>query len=89
MHIIIQDSGFQLAGIAVSIVPERRFPYAGLAGNPGPEYSSCKEYVKENNLESAVIFTGYRSDVNKLMMAFDSLAMPSHFEGLPITLIEA
>ncbi len=39
MHIIIQDSGFQLAGIAVSIAPERRFPYAGLAENPGPEYS--------------------------------------------------
>jgi hypothetical protein len=52
MHIIIQDSGFQLAGIAVSIAPERRFPYAGLVGNPGPEYSMIQTNVLCGVLES-------------------------------------
>lgn len=68
----------------------RRSPgYKLVLVGDGADLDSCREYVKENNLESAVIFTGYRTDVNRLMMAFDSLAMPSHFEGLPITLIEA
>lgn len=57
MHIIIQDSGFQLAGIAVSIAPERRFPYAGLAGNPDPEYSALAKKAAADDTD--VTFTMY------------------------------
>ncbi|SFB13947.1 glycosyltransferase [Selenomonas ruminantium] len=68
----------------------RRSPgYKLVLVGDGADLDLCREYVKENNLESAVIFTGYRTDVNRLMMAFDSLAMPSHFEELGIALIEA
>lgn len=55
----------------------------------GEDLDSCKSFVKENALDDVVLFTGYRNDVNRLMMAFDVLAMPSRFEGLAITLIEA
>lgn len=55
----------------------------------GEDLENCKSFVKENALEDIVLFTGYRNDVSRLMMAFDVLAMPSRFEGLAITLIEA
>lgn len=48
-----------------------------------------KEKVKELGLEDNVLFLGNRSDVNELMQAMDIFVFPSHYEGLPVTLIEA
>ncbi|MGV3004499.1 glycosyltransferase family 1 protein [Aerococcus urinaeequi] len=45
--------------------------------------------VKEKKLEEQILFLGNRSDVHKILSAFDLLIMPSIFEGLPLTLIEA
>ncbi len=45
--------------------------------------------VEELSLQDKVIFLGVRNDVNKLMSAFDTLLMPSLFEGLGVVLIEA
>ena len=36
-----------------------------------------------------VVFTGIRSDVNRLMQAMDVFVFPSLYEGLPVTMIEA
>lgn len=38
---------------------------------------------------SNVIFTGFHRDVKKYMCMFDALMLPSLFEGLPVTLLEA
>lgn len=48
-----------------------------------------KEKVKDLNLENAVIFLGVRKDVKKLLQALDIFILPSIFEGLPVTLVEA
>ena len=48
-----------------------------------------EKYAKEQKLFDKVIFTGVRSDVNDLMQAMDIFAMPSWFEGLPVSLVEA
>lgn len=45
--------------------------------------------VKTLALENQVIFTGIRSDVDALLSAFDVMLMPSLFEGLPVSVIEA
>lgn len=37
----------------------------------------------------AVIFMGARTDIPQLLQAADVFAFPSHFEGLPVTMIEA
>ncbi|MCZ7584033.1 MAG: glycosyltransferase family 4 protein [Deltaproteobacteria bacterium] len=37
----------------------------------------------------AVVFTGFRADVQELLPAVDVLAVPSHYEGLSLTLCEA
>ncbi|MCM1115054.1 MAG: glycosyltransferase family 1 protein [Clostridium sp.] len=55
----------------------------------GVNTSVLKEYTKNNKLSDKVIFTGLRSDVDKLLNAMDIFVFPSIYEGLPVTLIEA
>ena len=55
----------------------------------GKLIDQIKEKVKELHLEDSVMFLGVRSDVNRLMQAFDAFLFPSLFEGLPVTLVEA
>lgn len=50
---------------------------------------SIKEQIHERSLESKVIFAGLRSDVDKVLQAIDVIIMPSLFEGLPVSLVEA
>lgn len=45
--------------------------------------------IAEYNLQDSVILTGVRPDVDALLSASDVFAMPSAFEGLPVSLIEA
>lgn len=49
----------------------------------------CVEFVKENNLTEKVFFLGQRNDVYQLMKVFDVFLLPSLFEGLPVSGIEA
>lgn len=55
----------------------------------GETLEEVKNKVKLKGLDHAVIFTGIRADVSKLMQAMDVFVMPSWFEGLPVTLVEA
>lgn len=45
--------------------------------------------IKEYNIENKVILLGKRSNVNEILSAFDVYVMPSLYEGLSISLIEA
>lgn len=47
------------------------------------------DQVKRLELSEKVLFLNTRDDVPELMQAMDVLFMPSLFEGLPVTLIEA
>ncbi len=48
-----------------------------------------KKKANDYNLNEAIIFTGNRADVPQLMSVMDLFVLPSHFEGLPLSLIEA
>lgn len=48
-----------------------------------------KERIKEMRLENAVVFTGVRDDIYRILQALDVLVMPSVSEGFPVTLVEA
>jgi glycosyltransferase involved in cell wall biosynthesis len=50
---------------------------------------SVKEYVKEKRMEESVIFYGRTLEIEKVLSAIDIFAMPSRFEGLPVSAIEA
>ena len=60
-----------------------------LVGGNGELLEQTKEYVNQLGLENKVLFLGNRSDVPKLLSAFDVLVFPSLFEGMPNVVIEA
>lgn len=55
----------------------------------GDTMEEVKLKVESKGLMNLVIFTGVRSDVARLMQAMDIFVMPSWFEGLPVSLVEA
>ncbi|EPL6455568.1 glycosyltransferase family 4 protein [Providencia rettgeri] len=55
----------------------------------GPLESHIKSLANELNLNDKVNFLGERHDVNKLLSLSDIFILPSNWEGLPISIIEA
>lgn len=58
-------------------------------GSDGGMRREAELRIQELGLENNVIFTGARSDVNRLMQSMDVFLLPSISEGLPVTIIEA
>ena len=48
-----------------------------------------KEKVSHMNLTDSVLFLGVREDVNEILQSFDLFLLPSLYEGLPVTMVEA
>lgn len=59
-----------------------------LAGS-GPLEDEIKKQVRGYGISSKVMFLGQRSDIDELYQAFDAFVLPSIFEGLAISGIEA
>lgn len=55
----------------------------------GELLDDIKNKVSRLDLADKVIFTGVRTDVHELLQAMDVFVLPSIYEGLPLTLIEA
>lgn len=55
----------------------------------GPLETLLKERSKILNLDDYVVFTGRRTDANRLYQAFDVFLLPSVYEGLPVVGVEA
>ena len=51
--------------------------------------SFLENLAKEYGIADKVIFTGLTTNVGKMLNLLDVFFFPSHFEGLPIVLIEA
>lgn len=58
-----------------------------LVGNKVKE--NLMNIVNNYHLESKVIFLGTRSDIDRLLQGFDVFVLPSIYEGLPVSLVEA
>lgn len=59
-----------------------------LAGD-GPLRGRLEELVERLHLSSCIYFLGWRSDVSRLLNEFDLFVLPSLFEGLSLSLLEA
>jgi len=59
-----------------------------LAGH-GPEEDMLKSLAGELGIADRVVFAGYVADTRQVYLSADILLMPSLFEGLPMTLLEA
>ena len=55
----------------------------------GEGEEAIRQKVADLGMTENVMFMGVRSDVNKLLQAMDIFVLPSHFEGLPLVLVEA
>lgn len=60
-----------------------------LVGGNGDLESQVRQKVVDLGLEDSVVFVGIRSDIPQLLSAMDVFVMPSFFEGMPNTVIEA
>lgn len=79
----------QNAIIALSLIYEN---YPGLKlvlagdGSCRPE---LERLVRDNSLEGRVHFLGHRPDAEELMEVFDVYCLPSLYEGMPLSIMEA
>jgi sugar transferase (PEP-CTERM/EpsH1 system associated) len=55
----------------------------------GPLKDQLSEQIRSLNLEKSVWLPGPRSDIKKLLSAFDMFILPSIAEGIPMTILEA
>lgn len=56
----------------------------------GPLRPEIEQQARQRGLSDVVIFAGLRADVPRLLLgAMDVFVMPSFYEGLPVTVIEA
>lgn len=69
----------------LKLIPSARLMLVGT----GVLMEDVKELTKRLEVFDKVIFTGLRADVPDLLQAFDVFLMPSVFEGLPVSVIEA
>lgn len=62
-------------------------------GGAGIASGSTREQVKEKTshlgLKDDVLFLGVRNDIGDLLSVMDAYVLPSQFEGLPLSLVEA
>jgi glycosyltransferase involved in cell wall biosynthesis len=70
---------------AAAQVPDATFVLAG----DGPLRQQLEAQARELGVAERCLFLGQRSDVPELLAAADLLVLPSLYEGLPISLLEA
>ncbi len=70
---------------AAALVPGSIFLLAG----EGRERAALEEQARTLGVADRVLFLGHRDDVPDLLAACDVFVLPSHYEGLPISVLEA
>jgi len=73
------------AAVVLERFPRTRFAFVG----DGPARTECEETARRMGIAQQVTFLGHRSDVAACYAAFDFLVLPSHNEGLPMSILEA
>jgi glycosyltransferase involved in cell wall biosynthesis len=76
-----------LLGALAQLPPPAR-PWLAIAGD-GPERAALERLASELGLDADVRLLGERGDAKRLMQAADLLVLPSFFEGLSNSLLEA
>jgi glycosyltransferase involved in cell wall biosynthesis len=69
----------------VQAFPEVRFIWVG----EGEHRDALMAQVKDYGVKNKVLFLGYRRDVSRLLRSADLFVFPTHFEGMPLALLEA
>jgi len=79
------QKGIDTLVTAAGLVPEAKFLVVG----DGPERTALEAQAESLGISSRVSFLGHRRDVPALLASADVFALPSLFEGLPLSVLEA
>lgn len=80
-----EQKGHRFLLEAATQVPEAQFVLAG----DGPLRASLEAQARSLGLEGRVRFLGYRTDIRDLLKCCDVFVLPSLYEGLPLSILEA
>jgi glycosyltransferase involved in cell wall biosynthesis len=85
---LIHLKGYQHLEAALALIPSERRPLTLFIGD-GPDRSELESRAAVLGLSDDVRFLGYRRDVAAVLAASDLFVLPSLWEGLPLSLLEA
>jgi glycosyltransferase involved in cell wall biosynthesis len=80
-----EQKGHKFLLQAVSQLPEAIFALVG----EGPERASLEAQADRLGISDQVLFLGFRQDVPDLLACCDLFVLPSVYEGLPLSVLEA
>jgi len=85
---LVRHKGFPELAAAMASVPNAELWVVGnrLEGDRGPDMEAL---LRGAGLGARLRLLGYRADTAAILAASDIFALPSHFEGLPMSIIEA
>lgn len=84
-----KQKGFEYYIRAVPYVLERHPEARFLIIGAGEDEKTLRTQVQDAGLSEAIIFLGYRSDIQNVMSQLELIVLSSLWEGLPLTPIEA
>lgn len=70
-------------------IKEKQIKFKMLFIGDGPLFENIKSKINDYDLSKEVILVGLTNEVYKFMKIFDLFLLPSVYEGLPVTLVEA
>lgn len=76
----------------LDVVPDARFVIVGDHERHAAHrehFALVQRELERLGVAHAFIFTGFRADVARVMAAFDVFVLSTHFEGLPLVILEA
>lgn len=88
-RISVKQKGHDTFVQAARLLAESRDDLEFVVVGDGRDREPVKDLVAEAGLRDQFHFTGQVSDVGVALSALDAIAMPSRFEGLPLTALEA
>ena len=83
-----QKNPFFIVEVFEKVIVNRPNSFLLMVGE-GELYLDVRRLVREKGLEEKIIFTGWSNEIPDLLCAMDLCCVPSLFEGLGITVIEA
>lgn len=88
---LIPRKGHMVLLQALASLPDaaRNAPWHVAIAGGGDEESRLREFAASAGITDRVHMLGYRGDIANILAAADIFTMPSHWEGLPVAMLEA
>ncbi|ADQ13554.1 glycosyltransferase [Halanaerobium hydrogeniformans] len=84
-----KQKGYPVLFKALEKLKDKNKSFYLLIAGKGKLENQLKELVKKYDMKNEIYFLGTRRDIPQLMAAADFFVMSSHWEGLPVVLLEA